>query len=145
MTNARETDMTGGPGAQDASASELVKQLSEQTSRLVQQEMELAKVELAEKGKQAGIGAGLFGGAGVFGLYALGALTAAAIAALSLAMDTWLAALIVAVIWAAVAGVMALLGKTRMQKSTPPVPEQSVESVKEDVQWTKTSAQRGRR
>jgi uncharacterized membrane protein YqjE len=136
---------TGSHGVQDASASELVKQLSEQTSRLVQQEMELAKVELAEKGKQAGIGAGLFGGAGVFGLYALGALTAAAIAALSLAMDTWLAALIVAVTWAAVAGVMALLGKTRMQKGTPPIPEQSVESVKEDVQWTKTSAQRGRR
>ena len=145
MTNARETDMTGAPGTQDASASELVKQLSEQTSRLVQQEMELAKAELSEKGKQAGIGAGLFGGAGVFGLYALGSLTAAAIAALGLAMDTWLAALIVAVIWAAVAGVMALLGRTRMQKSAPPIPEQSVESVKEDVQWTKTSAQRGRR
>ena len=145
MTNARETDMAGSPGLQDASASELVKQLSEQTSRLVQQEMELAKAELSEKGKQAGIGAGLFGGAGVFGLYALGALTAAAIAALGLAMETWLAALIVAVIWAAVAGVMALLGKTRVQKSTPPIPEQSVESVKEDVQWTKTSAQRGRR
>jgi hypothetical protein len=135
----------GSRGLQDASASELVKQLSEQTSRLVQQEMELAKVELAEKGKQAGIGAGLFGGAGVFGLYALGALTAAAIAGLSLAMDTWLAALIVAVIWAAVAGAMALVGRTRMQKGTPPIPEQSVESVKEDVQWTKTSAQRGRR
>ena len=137
--------MTGAPGTQDASASELVKQLSEQTSRLVQQEMELAKAELSEKGKQAGIGAGLFGGAGVLGLYALGSLTAAAIAALGLAMDTWLAALIVAVIWAAVAGVMALLGRTRVQKSTPPIPEQSVESVKEDVQWTKTSAQRGRR
>jgi hypothetical protein len=145
MTNAREIDMTGAPGTQDASASELVKQLSEQTSRLVQQEMELAKAELSEKGKQAGIGAGLFGGAGVFGLYALGSFTAAAIAALGLAMDTWLAALIVAVIWAAVAGVMALLGRTRMQKSAPPIPEQSVESVKEDVQWTKTSAQRGRR
>jgi putative superfamily III holin-X len=145
MNNARETDMAGSTGVQDASASELVKQLSEQTSRLVQQEMELAKAELSEKGKQAGIGAGLFGGAGVFGLYALGSLTAAAIAALGLAMDTWLAALIVAVIWAAVAGVMAMLGKTRMQKGTPPIPEQSVESVKEDVQWTKTSAQRGRR
>ena len=107
--------------------------------------MELAKAELSEKGKQAGIGAGLFGGAGVFGLYALGALTATIIAALSLAMETWLAALIVTVLWAAVAGVMALVGKGRMEKSTPPIPEQSVESVKEDVQWTKTSAQRGRR
>ncbi len=130
--------------ANDASASDLVKQLSEQVSRLVQQELELAKTELAEKGKQAGIGAGLLGGGGLFALLALGALTATLIAALSLAMDTWLAALIVTVLWAVVAGVMALLGKSRVQKSTPPIPEQSVESVKEDVQWTKTSAQRGR-
>jgi uncharacterized membrane protein YqjE len=144
MSDTRETDMAGS-STHDNSASELVKQLSEQTSRLVKQEMELAKAELSEKGKQAGIGAGLLGGGGVFALYALGALTATMIAALSLAMETWLAALIVTVIWAAVAGVMALLGKSRVQKSTPPIPEQSVESVKEDVQWTKTSAQRGRR
>lgn len=142
MTNAKETDMAG---TQDASASDLVKQLSEQTSRLVQQEMELAKVELSAKAKEAGIGAGMLGGAGVFGLYALGALTATLIAALSLAMDTWLAALIVTVLWTAVAGIAALVGKSRLQKGTPPIPEQSVESVKEDVQWTKTSAQRGRR
>jgi hypothetical protein len=129
----------------DPSAAELAKQLSEQTTRLVRQEVELAKAELSVKGKQAGIGAGLFGGAGVFGLYALGALTAAAIAALATAVDTWLAALIVAVIWAAVAGVMALIGKNRVQEALPPVPEDSVESVKEDVQWTKTKAQSGRR
>jgi uncharacterized membrane protein YqjE len=135
----------GPSSASDASTSDLVKALSEQTSRLVKQEMELAKVELSEKGKQAGIGAGLFGGAGVFGLYALGALTATIIAALSLAMDTWLAGLIVTILWAAVAGVMALVGKSRMQKVGPPTPEQTVESVKEDVEWTKTSAQRGRR
>jgi hypothetical protein len=128
----------------DASASELVKALSEQTSRLVSQEMELAKAELAIKGKQVGIGAGLFGGAGVFGLYALGALTAAVIAALSLAMDTWIAALITAVLWAAIAGVMALVGKGRVQKGAPPVPEQSVASVKQDLQSTKTHAQKGR-
>jgi hypothetical protein len=132
------------PPRDDAPVAELVKQLSEQTSRLVSQEMELAKAELTVKGKQIGIGAGMFGGAGVFGLYALGALTAAMIAALSLAVATWLAALIVAVLWAAVAGVMALVGKSRVQEGTPPVPEQSVESVKEDVQWTKASAQRGR-
>jgi hypothetical protein len=129
----------------DASAAELVKQLSEQTSRLVRQEVELAKAELQVKGKQAGIGAGMFGGAGVFGLYALGALTAAAIAALATAMDTWLAALIVTVVWAAIAGVVALIGKSRVQKALPPVPEESVESVKEDVQVTKTRAQEGRR
>jgi hypothetical protein len=146
-TNTRRADMAG-PDANapsDASVAELVKQLSEQSSRLVSQEMELAKAELSVKGKQIGVGAGLFGGAGVFGLYALGALTAAMIAALSLAVATWLAALIVAVVWAAVAGVMALVGKGRVQEGAPPVPEQSVESVKEDVQWTKTSAQRGRR
>ncbi|HYH91363.1 MAG TPA: phage holin family protein [Solirubrobacteraceae bacterium] len=145
MTDTRGTDMAGPNATHDASASDLVKQLSEQTRRLVQHEMELAKAELTEKGKQAGVGAGLLGGGGVFALYALGALTATLIAALSLAMETWLAALIVTVIWAAVAGVMALLGKARVQKSAPPIPEQSVESVKEDVQWTKTSAQRGRR
>jgi uncharacterized membrane protein YqjE len=129
----------------DASASELVKQLSEQTSRLVRQEVDLAKVELSEKGKRAGIGAGMFGGAGVFGLYALGSLTAAAIAALATAVDTWLAALIVAVVWAAIAGVMALIGKKKVQQATPPLPEETVESVKEDVQWTKARAQQGRR
>jgi hypothetical protein len=124
---------------------ELLKQLSDQTSRLIRQEMALARAELSVKGKQAGVGAGLFGGAGVFALYALGALTAAAIAALALALDTWLAALIVALIWAAVAGVMALVGKNRVQEALPPVPEDTVESVKEDMQWTKAKAQEGRR
>jgi hypothetical protein len=129
----------------DAPTADLVRQLSDQTSRLIRQEMALARAELTAKGKQAGVGAGLFGGAGVFGLLALGALTATAIAALSLAMDTWLAALIVTIIWAVVAGVMALLGKNRVQEALPPVPANSVESVKEDVQLTKTRAQEGRR
>jgi hypothetical protein len=129
----------------DASASDLVKQLSDQTSRLVRQELELLKAELAIKGKQAGAGAGLFGGAGVFALFAFGALTAAAIAALATAMATWLAALIVAVVWAAIAGIAALTGKKKVEQALPPVPEDSVESVKEDVQWTKTRAQQGRR
>jgi hypothetical protein len=129
---------------QDANASELVKRLTEQTSRLVHHEVELAKAELSVKGKQVGVGAGLFGGAGVFGLYALGALTAAAIAGLGELMAVWLAAVIVAVIWAAVAGVMALVGKGRVQAGSPPVPEQTVESTKEDIQWAKQSAQRGR-
>jgi uncharacterized membrane protein YqjE len=130
---------------EEAPAAELVKQLSEQTSRLVHQELELAKAELSEKGKRAGIGAGMFGGAGVFGLYALGALTAAVIAALATAVATWLAALIVAVVWGAIAGVMALMGKKKVQQAGPPVPEETVESVKEDVQWTKERAQQGRR
>jgi hypothetical protein len=130
--------------AQDTSAAELVKQLSEQTSRLVRQEVELAKTELTIKGKRAGIGAGMFGGAGVLGLYAVGALLTAAIAALATAMATWLAALIVGVVLAAAAGVVALTGKQKVQQAMPPVPEDSVESVKEDVQWTKTRAQQGR-
>jgi hypothetical protein len=96
------------------------------------------------KGKQVGVGAGLSGGAGVFALYALGA-TAAAIAGLGRAIAVWLAALIVAVLWAAVAGVMALVGKGRVEAGTPPLPEQSVDSVREDVQWAKDSVQRGRR
>jgi MFS family permease len=128
----------------EASASELVKQLSEQTSRLVRQEVELAKTELAIKGKRAGVGAGMFGGAGLVGLYAVGALVTAAIAALATAVDTWLAALIVGVVLAAVAGIVALTGKKKVQEAMPPVPEDSVESVKEDVQWTKTRAQQGR-
>jgi hypothetical protein len=132
------------PDHRDASASDLVKQLSDQTSRLVRQELELLKAELSIKGKQAGAGAGLFGGAGVFGLFAFGALTAAAIAALATAMATWLAALIVAVVWAAIAGVAALTGKRKVEQALPPVPQDSVESVKEDVQWTKTRAQQGR-
>jgi hypothetical protein len=129
----------------DKSTAELVRQLSDQTSRLIRQEMALAKAELSAKGKEAGLGAGLFGGAGVFALYALGALTAAAVAALSLAMDTWLAALIVTVLWAALAGVMALVGRNRVQEALPPVPESSVDSVKEDVEWTKARMQEGRR
>jgi hypothetical protein len=116
------------------STADLLKRLSEQTSKLVSAEIELAKAEVSAKGKQAGIGAGPFGGAGVFGLYALGALTATAIAALATAVDTWLAALIVTIVWAVIAGIMALTGKSRVQKAMPPVPQHSVDSVKEDVQ-----------
>jgi hypothetical protein len=128
----------------DASAAELVKQLSEQTSRLARQEVELAKAELATKGKRAGIGAGMFGGAGVFGFYGLGALVAAAILGLATALAAWLAALIVTVALAAIAGLLALQGRTKVQQAMPPVPEQTTESVKEDLQWAKARAQAGR-
>lgn len=141
MANVTETH---GGGASEASVAELVKQLSEQSSRLARQEVELAKAELAVKGKRAGIGGGMFGGAGIFGFYALGALVAAAILALSLAVTGWLAALIITVVLAAIAGVLALQGKRKVQEATPPVPEQATESVKEDVQWAKTRAQQAR-
>jgi hypothetical protein len=123
---------------------ELVKQLSEQTSRLARQEVELAKAELSAKGKKAGLGAGMFGGAGVFGFYALGALTAAAILGLATAVAAWLAALIVTAVLGVLAGMLALQGKAKVQQAMPPVPEQTTENVKEDVQWAKTKAQAGR-
>jgi Putative Actinobacterial Holin-X, holin superfamily III len=129
----------------EATVAELVKQLSEQTSKLARHEIELAKAELTVKGKRAGQGAGMFGGAGLFGLYALGALTAAAILALATAVAGWLAALIVALVYGAIAGVLALTGKSKVAEATPPVPEQATESVKEDVRWAKTHAQAGRR
>jgi hypothetical protein len=111
----------------------------------VRQELELAKSEMAEKGKQAGLGAGMFGGAGVAALLALIALSGALVAALDTAMPTWLAALIVGLIWAAVAAVLALQGRQKVQQATPPAPEQTVDSVKEDVEWAKTRARSGRR
>jgi Putative Actinobacterial Holin-X, holin superfamily III len=129
----------------DRSLAELFKELSDQTTTLVRQEIDLAKAELAVKGKQAGVGAGLFGGAGMFGLYALGALTACVILALATAVTGWLAALIVTAIYGAIAGVLALTGKEKVKQGVPPVPEHTVESVKEDVEWTKQRAKDGRR
>jgi uncharacterized membrane protein YqjE len=125
---------------QDQSTADLLKRLSEQTSTLVRQEIRLAQLELQEKGKRAGIGAGLFGGSGLVALYGLGALIAAAILALATAVDGWLAALIVAAVLFAVAGVMALTGKKQVDQATPPVPEQAIETVKEDVDEVKARA-----
>ena len=124
---------------------ELLKELSEQTSTLVHKELELAKLELAQKGKRAGIGAGMFGGASVVGLYALGALTAAIVLVLATAMAGWLAALIVAAVYGLIAGGLALAGRAQVQQATPPMPQQATESVKEDVQWAKAKAQQARR
>ena len=135
----------GGDHASTVSIAELVQQLSEQTSRLAHQEVELAKTELAAKGKRAGIGVGMFGGAGALGFYALGALTAAAILGLATGVAGWLAALIVALVLGAFAAALALRGKTKVQQATPPIPEQATESVKEDVRWAKTRAQTARR
>jgi uncharacterized membrane protein YqjE len=128
----------------DRPTGELVGDLAAQTSKLVRQELELAKVELAEKGKNAGMGAGMFGGAGVSALYGLGALTAGAILALSQAIDAWLAALIVAVVWFAIAGVLAMMGKSKAQAATPPVPEQAIETTKDDVAVTKARVKEAR-
>lgn len=118
---------------------ELVKRLAAETNTLVHQEIELAKAELTEKGKTAGKGAAMFGGAGVLGLLALGALTACFIAVLATAVDhVWLAALIVAVVYAAVAAVLGLRGRDRVRAAAPAAPEQTIESVKEDMEWART-------
>jgi uncharacterized membrane protein YqjE len=135
----------GESGLRDQPVADLIKQLTEQTKMLVSQEIELAKAELGEKGKKAGLGAGMFGGAGLFGLFAFAALTACVVLALATAMEAWLAALIVALLYGAVAGGLALSGKKKVQEAVPPVPEQTVDTVKEDVKWTKERAQAGRR
>jgi hypothetical protein len=117
---------------------ELMKELASQTSTLVRQELDLAKAEMAQKGKQAGLGAGMFGAAGIVGFLAVLALTACFIAALATGMDVWLAALIVAIVYAAIAGALAFVGRNRVKEATPPVPEQTIETVKEDVEWAKS-------
>lgn len=122
----------------DRSVADLLRELSRETSTLVRQELELAKAEMTEKGKRAGTGAGMLGGAGVAGLLALGSLTAAIIALIALAIPVWVSALIVAIAWGAVAGVLAMRGRDELQEATPPQPEQTMESVKEDVRWAKT-------
>jgi uncharacterized membrane protein YqjE len=124
---------------------ELLRELSTQTSTLVRQELELAKAEMAQKGKQAGLGAGMFGGAGLFGVLALGALTTCLIAALATGMDLWLAALIVAAVYAAIAAGLALVGRQKAREMAPPAPEQAIESTKEDVQWAKSRMRSARR
>jgi uncharacterized membrane protein YqjE len=129
----------------DRPIGDLFKQLSQETTTLVRQELGLAKAEMAQKGKQAGVGAGMFGGAGVAAVLGLAALTAAAIVALDAAMRLWLAAVIVGLVWLAVAGVLALQGRRKVQAATPPVPHQTQESVKEDVEWAKTRAKSGKK
>jgi Putative Actinobacterial Holin-X, holin superfamily III len=124
---------------------ELLRQLSEETTRLVHQEIELAKAELTQKGKQAGMGAGLFGGAGAIGFLALAALTTCFILALDAAMPAWLAALLVAVVYAAIAAVLAMRGRAKIRQAVPPVPEQTIETVKEDVQWVRNQTPSAKR
>ena len=116
---------------------ELLKQLANETTTLVKQELELAKAEMREKAGKAGPGFGMWGAAGVTGLLALGSLTAFLILALDGAMPNWLAALIVGLVYAVIAGVLYLRGKQRVEEAGSPVPEQTVETLKEDVQWAK--------
>jgi uncharacterized membrane protein YqjE len=132
------TNQTGARvEAEDPTLGALVHQLSEQTSALVRSEVELAKAELAEKGKRAGIGAGLFGGAGVLAMYGTGVAIATGIIALDLVLPLWLAALIVTVTLFVIAGVLGLLGKKQIDRAVPPEPLAAIESVKADVDEVK--------
>jgi len=118
---------------------ELVQRLSKQTSTLIRQEMRLAQAELVEKGRHAGKGAGMFGGAGLVALYGVGALIAAAIIGLGTALEPWLAALIVGAILLAVAGILALTGRKQVEQATPATPQRAIESVQRDVDTVKAS------
>lgn len=124
------------------SVGELTRDLSEQTATLVRKELALATTELKEKGQHAGVGIGLFGGAGAISFYALGALVAAAILGLAELVDGWLAALIVAVAMFALAGIAALVGKREVEQATPPTPEEAKRSVKVDIETAKEAARR---
>ena len=116
---------------------ELLKQLANETTTLVRQELELAKAEMREKAGKAGPGVGMWGAAGVTALAALGSLTAFLILALDGAMPNWLAALIVGLVYSAIARVLYVRGKKRVEEAGSPVPEQTIETLKEDVQWAK--------
>jgi len=129
-------------GAEERSAGELVKEMTALVPRLVRDEIKLAQVEMTQKGKQMGIGAGAFAGSGLIALYAVGCLLACAIIALSGVVKAWLAALIVGVALLAVSGIAALIGKSRLSKATPPVPKEALDSVQADVQEVKEKAHR---
>lgn len=126
----------------DRPVGELVQQLSQQTATLVREELQLAQLEMKEKGKRAGIGAGLFGGAGVIAVYGGGALVATLILVLATFLEPWIAALIVTVVLFAIAGVLALTGKKEVEQATPPAPEQAIDSTKADIDEVKGRAGR---
>jgi Flp pilus assembly protein TadB len=140
VSHTTETDQPSGTS--ERSTGELVKQMSEQVSTLVRDELKLAQLEMTRKGKQAGIGVGMFGGSGVIALYGVGCLIACAILGISRVLAPWLSALIVGVALLAVAGIVALAGKSRLQRATPPVPQEAVDSVKTDVEEIKERARR---
>ena len=131
---------TTGPAAQEHSTGDLVKMMSEQVSVLVRDELKLAQLEMTSKGKQAAVGAGMFGASGIVAAYGLACLLACAIIAISGVVAAWLAALIVGAALLAVAGSAALLGRQRLRRATPPVPAQAVASVKADVEEIKERA-----
>ena len=136
------SSVTQLPGGGEHSTGELVKMMTEQVSVLIRNELKLAQLEMTGKGKQAALGAGMFGAGGVVAVYGVGCLLACAIIAISGVVTAWLAALIVGVALLAAAGGLTLMGRGRLRKATPPVPEQAVADVKADVEEIKERAQR---
>ncbi|HTQ88077.1 MAG TPA: phage holin family protein [Streptosporangiaceae bacterium] len=130
------------PHDEEQSIGELVKMMSEQASVLIRDELKLAQLEMASKGKQAAVGAGMFGASGLVALYGVGCLIACAIIAMSGVLAAWLAALIIGAVLLATAGLVALLGRRRMRKAAPPLPEQAVADVKADVEEIREGARR---
>lgn len=134
--------VTQPPGGREHSTGELVKMVTEQVSVLIRDELKLAQLEMTSKGKQAAMGAGMFGAGGMVAVYGVGCLVACAIIAISGVVTAWLAALIVGVALLAAAAGLALMGKGRLRKATPPVPAQAIADVKADVEEVKERAQR---
>lgn len=138
MTDGHPTTTT----STDASTGQLLAQFTAQTSELVRSELRLAQAEMTGKAKHAGVGAGLFGGAGLVALYGVGAMIATVILALALVVPAWLAALVVTVVLFAVAGIAALLGKKQVQQATPPAPRQALDGVQQDLDVLKGGSAR---
>ena len=136
------TRATTTPPAGEPSTGQLVSDLTDQISRLVRDEARLAQAEVTQKAKRLGVGAGLFGGAGLCAFFGLAVLITTAILLLALVLPAWHAALLVAVALFAVAGVLALVGKKDVQKGSPPVPTEAIASTKADIQTVKESARR---
>ena len=124
------------------STADLIRRASEQFTSLVRSELDLAKAELTTKAKRAGVGAGMFGAAGALAFYGIGAVLFCIGLALALVMPDWLAALIVAVLLFAAAGVLALLGRSQVKRAIPPIPTEAVESTRADVEALSTAISR---
>jgi uncharacterized membrane protein YqjE len=129
------TSQHGAPESQTLGA--LVHQLSQQIPELIRSEMRLAQAEVAQKGKRAGVGLGMFSVAGLLAFFALGALVTTAILGLALVVDAWLAALLVAVVLLAAAAVAGLVGKNKVSEATPAAPERAIHGLKEDIATVK--------
>lgn len=138
MTTTDHTRMRSRP------IGELFAEFASETTTLLGQEMELARAEVTEQVSRAGRAAGMLGAAAILALCGLGALTAAAVAGLAEAFDTWLAALIVGGAILLVAAIVALIGRARLKRVAPPVPERAMTEVRRDMEAVQEGVQAGR-